>query len=140
MSWGMFASSVLLDGWLIYLTFDDKSDAELERSTRNLRTQLESIQQVKFAELESRVIVLEAKIRQLDFEVNRPTRRPDDSASNVKSMSREEYQSWALKNASGRNRQILADHFKKENEFKVSLKPTQKKEFDSDVDKAYKKC
>ena len=136
----MFASLVLLNGWLIYLTFDDKSDAELERSTRNLRTQLESIQQVKFAELESRVIVLEAKIRQLDFEVNRPTHRPDDSASNVKSMSREEYQSWALKNASSRNRQILADYFKKENEFKVSLKPTQKKEFDSDVDKAYKKC
>ena len=70
----------------------DKSDVELEISTRNLRTQLESIQRVKVAELESRVVVLESKIRQLDFEANRLTCRPDDSASNVESMSGEEYQ------------------------------------------------
>lgn len=53
------------------------------------------------------------------------------------SMSEPEWQAWLLEKADAGDRQILESHFKQENEFKASLNPAQKQEFEAEVEKAY---
>ena len=60
-------------------------------------------------------------------------------AEKIESMSDQDWQAMALENANPSERRIVEQHFKRENAFKASLNPTQKKGFDADVKREYAK-
>ena len=100
------------------------------------RGQIDNLKEIK-----DRLIVLELAMRKLEMEKAKPKEEPKpvaesslaESAIRLESMSDEEYRAMVLEHVKASDRQLIDQHFKQENAFKVSLKPAEKQKFDADV-------
>lgn len=106
------------------------------------RAQIDNLKEIK-----DRLIVLEAAMEKiLPKEETTPidpdpavSSQADEFVGKLESMSDEEYQAMVLEHAKASDRQLVEQHFKQENAFKASLKPSEKQKFDDDVKNAYAK-
>ena len=121
----------------------DKKRAESARRSEELswhyrdevmtikRAQIDNLKEIK-----DRLIVLEAAMGKI-----KPKKNPqpvasspsEESAISLESMSDEEYQAMVLEHVKASDKQLVEQHFKQENAFKASLKPSEKQKFDADV-------
>lgn len=85
-------------------------------------------------EVKMKVLDLESDVHRLKKEM-----LSNELASKMESLSNQDWQAMVLENANPKDRKILESHFKEENEFKASLSRTEKKAFDSKVQKTYVK-
>ncbi len=127
----------------------DKKRAESARRSEELshhyrdevlaikRAQIDNLKEIK-----DRLIVLESSMGKI-----KPEKKPQpvavspsaESVVSLESMRDEEYQAMVLERVKASDRQLVEQHFKRENAFKASLKPSEKQKFDTDVKKAYAK-
>lgn len=117
------------------------------RSTMELA---EKIRTEKIRGIEKRLGALESLVHRIRIRTEEdPTMiepkpsidsQSDDLAVNLEPMNDREYQAWIMEHANASDRQILAEHFQRENDFKASLNPTQKKAFGDAVEKEYAKA
>ena len=97
------------------------------------RAQIDNLKEIK-----DRLIVLEAAMGKI-----KPKKNPqpvasspsEESAISLESMSDEEYQAMVLEYVKASDKQLVEQHFKQENAFKASLKPSEKRKFDADVNR-----
>lgn len=133
-------------GW-----FGDDRYEELKSKYRekvNLLTLQNQIQARKINELKEQLRILESSAQKPEVEQSQPEEvqveeetqahnSPQKQKDELESMSDPEWQAWLLENADAGDRQILESYFQQKNEFKASLNPAQKQEFDTEVEKAY---
>ena len=131
-------------GW-----FGDDRYEKVKKSHRekvNLLTLQNQIQVREINELKEQLRLLESSTKKPEVEQSQTEEvqvEEETQAHNriqvdkLASMSDPEWQAWLLENADARDRQILESRFKQENEFKASLNPAQKQEFETEVEKAY---
>lgn len=131
-------------GW-----FGDNRYEKLKKSYRekvNLLTLENQIQLREINELKEKLRVLESSAKKPEVEqsqmeevqVEEETQAHNPSQKEkLESMSDLDWQAMVLENADAKDRKILESHFKQENEFKASLNPAQKREFEAEVEKAY---
>lgn len=135
-------------GW-----FGNDRYEELKKSHRekvNLLTLQNQIQSREISELKDQLRLLESSAKKPEVEqsqveevqVEEETQAHNPPQKNelvgkLESMSDPDWQAWLLKNADAKDRKILEGRFKQENEFKASLNPAQKQEFEAEVEKAY---
>lgn len=134
---------------IIFRRFDVKVKENAELWNRYVKTMKSTEQRrsEKIRGIEKRLRVLESSMNRIRIQTKEesPTFDPkpssdsqsDDLAVNLESMSDREYQAWVMEHANASDRQILAEHFQRENEFKASLNRTQKKAFDDEVERKY---
>ena len=78
--------------------------------------------------IKDRLIVLEVSMKKSEMEEPK-TVAPSplaESAVSLESMSDEEYQAMVLEHVKASDRQLIEQHFKRENAFKASLRPAEK--------------
>ena len=131
-------------GWL----GDDRYE-ELKKSHRekvNLLTLQNQIQLRKIDELKEQLRVLESSAKKPEVEQSQAEEVQVEEETQahkplqveeLESMSDPEWQAWLLENADANDRKILESYFQQKNEFKASLNPAQRQEFDAEVEKAY---
>ena len=142
----MIAAAIVFSIWLVKSSEEstesqvesiERNHAMLAQTHKNYRKShsadrkrwLDDLHEVKM-----KVLTLESDVHRLKKEM-----LSNDLASKMESMSDQDWQAMVLENANPKDRKILADHFKQENEFKASLSRTEKKAFDSKVQKTYVK-
>ena len=116
--------------------------AELSHHYRDEVLAIKRAQIDNLKEIKDRLLVLEAAIGKVKPKKNPPpvALSPSaESAVSLESMSDEEYQAMVLEHVKASDKQLVDQHFKQENAFKASLKPSDKQRFDADVKKAYAK-
>lgn len=131
-------------GW-----FGDDRYEEMKSKYRekvNLLTLQNQIQARKINELKEQLRVLESSAKKPEVEQSQTGKvqaEEETQAHNriqveeLESMSDPEWQAWLLENEDANDRKILESYFQQKNEFKSSLNPSQKQEFDAEVEKAY---
>lgn len=110
---------------------------KLDREMRALQRKHDNGQDLKIRSHDERLKVLETAVVDLltaNPKVVQPAVRQDDSA---KSASDEDFRAMVLKNVKDKDRMAIVRHFRQEDEFKKSLKPSERRKFDADVKKAY---
>ncbi len=127
-----------------------KENVKMRAQYRATMESAEKIRTEKIRGIEKRLGILESSVRRFRIRTEEdPTTidpkpsvdsQSDDLAVNLESMNDREYQAWIMEHANASDRQILAEHFQRENEFKASLNPTQKKAFEDAVEKEYAKA
>ncbi len=79
-------------------------------------------------------------VEKVKIKESKPKEEPKPvEQSSSESMSDEEHQSMVLEHVKASDRQLVDQHFKRENAFKASLEPAEKQKFDVDVKKECKK-
>lgn len=119
-----------------------KATMEARQQARALERELENGQNLKIRSHEERLKVLETAVvdlltanpKQSDSQVVLPVVPPEESAE---AASDEDFRAMVLKNVKINDRMAVVRHFRQEDEFKKSLKPSEKRKFDADVKKAY---
>lgn len=119
-----------------------KATMEARQRAHALDIKLEDGQNLKIRSHEERLKVLETAVvdllmanpKQSDSQVVLPVVPPDESAE---AASDEDFRAMVLKNVKINDRMAVVRHFRQEDEFKKSLKPSEKRKFDADVKKAY---
>lgn len=131
-------------GW-----FGDDRYEEMKSKYRekvNLLTLENQIQAREINELKEQLRVLESSAKKPEVDQSQPEEVQAEEemqahkplqADELLSMSDSEWQAWLLENADAKDRQILESYFQQKNEFKASLNPAQKQEFEAEVEKAY---
>ena len=122
-----------------------KATAEAHQQARALDREHENGQDLEIRSHDERLKVLETAVVDLltanpkrsDSLVVQPAIRQDESASNAEAVSDEDFRAMVLKNVKDKDRMAIVRHFRQEDEFKKSLKPSEKRKFDADVKKAY---
>lgn len=112
---------------------------KLDREMRALQRKHDNGQDSKIRSHDERLKVLETAVVDLltanpkksDSQVVQPEVRQD------KSVSDEDFRAMVLKNVKDKDRMAVVRHFRQEDEFKKSLKLSEKRKFDADVKKAY---
>lgn len=115
---------------------------DAQREMRALQREHDKGQDLKIRSHDERLKVLESAVvdlltanpKQSDSQVVQPAVRQDESAE---AASDEDFRAMVLKNVKINDRMAIVRHFRQEDEFKKSLKPSEKRKFDADVKKAY---
>ncbi len=131
-------------GW-----FGNDRYEELKKSHRekvNLLTLQNQIQSREISELKDQLRLLESsakkpeveqsQVEEVQVEEETQAHKPLQVEELV-SMNDPEWQAWLLENADAKDRKILESYFQQKNEFKASLNPSQRQEFEAEVEKAY---
>ena len=131
-------------GW-----FGDDRYEELKKSHRekvNLLTLQNQIQSREISELKEQLRVLESSAKKPEVEQSQAEEVQVEEETQahkplqveeLESMSDPDWQAWLLENADAKDRKILESYFQQKNEFKASLNPAQRQEFEAEVEKAY---
>ncbi len=146
--WVTFYISTAMTIFLIWMVWS--SDADLSetfhQTTKERVNDLEFRSNNQFGEIRKRLSALEneLKYRIRNLELTKTKEKLAQTsklklAEKIESMSDQDYQAMVLENLNPSERRIVEQHFKRENAFKTSLNPTQKKAFDVDVNREYAK-